>query len=69
MNVNKLQLDFQQQLNVATPHVSALLPIGGVGEMQGLSNDDFFHLIRHIDQNLKEKIQRGDYVDLDELLM
>ena len=39
------------------------LPIG-----TGLSNDNFFHLTCHIDSNLKEKIERGDYVDLDKLV-
>ena len=34
----------------------------------GSSDDDFFHLICHIDSNLKEKIENGEYVDLDKLL-
>ena len=34
----------------------------------GLSDDDFFHMTCHIDQNLKRKIEKGDYVDLDKLL-
>ena len=29
------------------------------------SDDDFFHVTCHIDENLKTKIQRGEYVDLE----
>ena len=35
---------------------------------EGLTDDDFFHLTCHIDNNLREKIERGDYVDLDKLI-
>ena len=34
----------------------------------GLTDDDFFHLTCHIDANLKTKIEKGQYVDLDKLL-
>ena len=34
----------------------------------GLSDDDFFHLTCHIDQVLQQKIEKGQYVDLDKLL-
>ena len=43
--------------------------IGGVNSTNGLSDDDFFHLICHIDANLEQKIERGDFVDLDKLLV
>ena len=49
--------------------VVAILQQGGVNTSVGLSDDDFFHLICHVDSNLKEKIERGDYVDLDKLLV
>ena len=70
-NVNDIEMGFRQQMNVSSPPqlVPAPLPIGGVGGAHWLSDDDFFHLICHIDQNLKEKIERGDYVDLDKLLI
>ena len=32
-----------------------------------LSDDDFFHLICHVDQNTIAKIERGEYVDLEKL--
>ena len=35
---------------------------------QGLSDDDFFHLTCHIDPNLREKIEKGEFVDLEKLL-
>ena len=35
---------------------------------QGVTDDDFFHLTSHIDSNLREKIENGQYVDLDKLL-
>ena len=31
-------------------------------------DDEFFHVTCHIDQGLRQKIQRGDYVDLEKLL-
>ena len=36
--------------------------------MDGRTDDDFFHLTCHIDSNLKSKIEKGEYVDLDKLL-
>ena len=39
-----------------------------VGNGTNLTDDDFFHLICHIDVALKQKIEKGDYVDLDKLL-
>ena len=34
----------------------------------GLTDDDFFHLTSHIDVNLRQKIEKGLYVDLDRLV-
>ena len=34
----------------------------------GLSDDDFFHQTSHIDLLLKQKIENGEFVDLDKLL-
>ena len=42
--------------------------VGGVGVAAGISDDDFLHLISHIDPALKSKIEKGEYVDLDKLL-
>ena len=44
--------------------------VGGVGitDAVGITDDDFFHLICHIDPALKLKIEKGEYVDLDRLL-
>ena len=35
---------------------------------QSKSDDDFFHLTCHIDSNIREKIEKGDFVDLEKLL-
>ena len=35
---------------------------------QGLTDDDFFHLSCHIDSNVRGKIERGEFVDLEKLL-
>ena len=32
------------------------------------NDDDFFHITCHVEHNLKEKIERGDFVDLEKLL-
>ena len=37
--------------------------------LQSKADDEFFHITCHIDQNLRDKIQRGDYVDLEKLLV
>ena len=44
--------------------------VGGVAlaDHMGISDDDFFHLVCHIDSALKLKIEKGEYVDLDKLL-
>ena len=38
------------------------------GQGCGLSDDEFFHITCHIDKNTQEKIEKGDYVDLEKLL-
>ena len=44
-------------------------PPGNVPEFENsLSDDNFFHLTCHIDKNLREKIERGEYVELEKLL-
>ena len=35
---------------------------------QGNTDDEFFHLICHIEPGLRQKIELGEYVDLDKLL-
>ena len=36
---------------------------------QGISDDEFFHLTCHVDSNLKAKIEKGEYIDLEKLLV
>ena len=31
-------------------------------------DDDFFHITCHIDKALREKIERGDFVELEKLI-
>ena len=38
------------------------------GQGCGLSDDEFFHLTCHINKNTQEKIERGDFVDLEKLV-
>ena len=45
-------------------HTNIINPVVG----SGLSDDDFFHLTCHIDEALKLKIEKGQFVDLDRLL-
>ena len=35
----------------------------------GLSDKDFFHLTCHIDVSLRSKIEKGEFVDLEKLLL
>ena len=36
---------------------------------KGITDDEFFHLMCHVEPNLKQKIERGEFVDLEKLLM
>ena len=40
----------------------------GQGGVSGIMDDEFFHLTCHVDLNLKHKIERGEFVELDKLL-
>ena len=42
--------------------------LGTASTQKGLSDDEFFHLTCHVDPNLKSKIERGEYIDLEKLL-
>ena len=45
------------------------VPTGMVNPLVNLDNDDnFFHVTCHIEETLKSKIERGEYVDLERLL-
>ena len=61
-SLNELMGNFPQQIGMDLPNQKRKV----IGE--GLSDDDFFHLTCHIDDNLKSKIERGGFVDLDKLL-
>ena len=37
-------------------------------EMDDDNDDEFFHLTCHIDASLKDKIEKGEYVELEKLL-
>ena len=57
------QLGMDMEGNVAIEQQPINREIGS-----GLSDDDFFHLTSHIDPLLKQKIENGEFVDLDKLL-
>ena len=42
--------------------------IGGNAQRDGISDDKFFHLMYHVNPNLKSKIERGEFVDLEKLI-
>ena len=45
-----------------------MVPPNVSGIQQGITDDEFFHLTCHVDANLKLKIQRGEFVELEKLL-
>ena len=47
---------------------SVNVPLLPVQEMEKCTDDDFFHLTCHIDDNLRGKIKRGEFVELKKLL-
>ena len=53
-------------LDNVLPKLNLSLPAPNLGE--GISDDDFFHLICHVDGSLKTKTENGEFVDLDKLL-
>ena len=70
---DKLILDAEKfSAKVAPPQGKNELPQPNLtmqfGQGCGLSDDEFFHLTCHIDSSLHDKIEKGDYVDLEKLL-
>ena len=58
---------------IAEPPGECMPNFGNLGVVRtdiggGLSDNNFFHLTCHIDENLVAKIEKGEYVDLDKLL-
>ena len=52
----------QYKANIEKPSGTLLF------ENNNVSDDDFFHLICHVDANMRAKIENGHYVDLEKLL-
>ena len=50
-------------MNIPKGNVQASLPLAVIE-----NDDDFFHVTCHLDDNLREKIERGEFVDLERLL-
>ena len=48
---------------------AAAVPANLTGMQQGITDDEFFHLTCHVDANLRLRIQRGQFVELDKLLV
>ena len=68
---DKVVLDAEKiRANLIAPR--GMLPINIDSNIELLRNldndDDFFHVSCHVDPALKEKIERGDFIDLDKLL-
>ena len=68
---DKLVLDSEQfKASLVAPQ--GMLPITIDKNIELLrkldNNDDFFHVSCHIESNMREKIERGDFVDLEALL-
>ena len=59
LSLNKVDHDVVCQ----SPNDAAVQDVG-----TGISDDDFFHLTCHIEPALFQKIERGEFVDLDKLL-
>ena len=59
MYPNELGETFSEHLNVDNPVVEPVVV---------LDDDDFFHVTCHVDPTIKNKIAKGEYVDLERLL-
>ena len=75
IHVNDMNQILQRQLNYPehNPLMQSqasgdnMLNAGPAGPMLDI-DDQFFHVTCHVDQNIKSKIQRGEFVDLERLL-
>ena len=66
--LHQQQSQLQQMQQMQTIPIQPMnFSVNAIGE-GGTTDDDFFHLICHIESSLKDKIERGEYVDLDKLL-
>ena len=61
-HANKIILDAEHY------KVDLIQPKGKDKEEVGISDDEFFHLTCHIDPQLKAKIKKGEFVELEKLL-
>ena len=69
--INEAREMAEQNLLVAEKHQASVEQPAGeqiIKVGQGVSDDDFFHLMCHVDPNLIRKIEAGEFVDLDKLL-
>ena len=59
----------KKRANLLPPKGRCQLVDENIQLLRALDNDDdFFHVTYHIDSNLKQKIKRGEFVDLEKLL-
>ena len=69
----------QHEVVEAEKFKASLLPVSGmvddmlannngIGQDENLTDDQFFHLTCHVNAALREKIERGQFVDLEKLL-
>ena len=66
---SKLVLEAEQyKANVEQPQgmSNQNVPVGKMGTQ--LTDNDFFHLVCHVDANMRQKIKKGQFVDLEKLL-
>ena len=66
-SVNTPSGNNQFELNSVVNNTDATVNAGNLGTTLD-QDDQFFHVTCHIDENLRLKIQKGDYVELDKLL-
>ena len=76
-NVQKARLDAEANIIAAEKYKASLAPTGTLINPVNISiptnmfqdpDDDFFHTTCHIDASLKERIKRGEFVELEKLL-
>ena len=63
--IPETMIEFNQ--NQAGQGVIGQMQVGNVNQV-GISDDEFFHLTCYVEANLKHKIEKGEYVELEKLL-
>ena len=69
IEVEKFQAAPTGNFEISNPQIVNKVPVQNIPNIGGgVSDDDFFHLVCHIEPNLIHKIENGEFIELEKLL-